>query len=348
MAGIAANERYAIVADRELDDSIDAFLCLRTDDGSEVWSVRYPAAGNLDYGNSPRATPLIEGGRVYLLGAFGHLRCHDLVTGELAWEMNLREKFKVDDKLVWGVCSSPLIADGKLIVNPGGPDASLVALDPATGAVVWQSPGKAAAFSSFIVANFGGRRQLVGYDVDSVGGWDPATGERIWALKPTKPKDFNVPTPIVHRGQLILASENNGTRVYAMASNGKPKLPPVAMHRELAPDSHTPVVVGNRLFGVWNALYCLQLDAGLKPAWDSDDAAFAGYATLIASDNRVLCVSQEGELILLDANASSFKPLSRVQLFADERGVYAHPAIVGKHMLIRNSTAIVCIALEDS
>jgi hypothetical protein len=70
----------------------------------------------------------------------------------------------------------------KLIVNPGGDKASLVALDRRTGRVVWAAPGEPAAYASFILGEFGGRRQIVGYDRTSVGGWDVATGERLWRL----------------------------------------------------------------------------------------------------------------------------------------------------------------------
>ena len=124
------------------------------------------------------ATPLIEGDFVFLLGAMGNLHCVSLASGKVIWSKHLRRDFG-DVKLTsWGCCSSPLIADGRLIVNPGAKDASLVALEPATGEVVWKTPGGPASFGSLILATFGGRQQLIGHDQNSLGGWDPANGER--------------------------------------------------------------------------------------------------------------------------------------------------------------------------
>ena len=129
-------------------------------------------------------TPLIDGQRVFLYGALSHLHCVDLATGRIIWQKNIRESFGVTAMAAWGFCSSPLIADGKLIVNPGGKEAAIVALEPATGKVLWQTPGDQAAFGSFIVGEFGGRRQLVGYDKKSLGGWDLQDGKRLWQLVP--------------------------------------------------------------------------------------------------------------------------------------------------------------------
>src|SRR5207244_7778620 len=109
----------------------------------------------------------------------------------------------------WGMSASPLIVDGKLIVNPGAKKAAIVALDPADGKLVWQAPGKPAAYASFIAGRFGGIEQIVGYDAISLGGWDPATGRRLWFLFPPERGDFNVPTPVDLGGKLLLATENN-------------------------------------------------------------------------------------------------------------------------------------------
>ena len=74
LGGVAATGRYVLVSDREAGDTADVFRCLSAETGKELWAVRYAAPGKLDYGNSPRATPLIDGERVFLAGAHGHLQ----------------------------------------------------------------------------------------------------------------------------------------------------------------------------------------------------------------------------------------------------------------------------------
>lgn len=160
-----------------------------------------------------------------------------------------------------------------------------------------------------------------------------ATGRRLWRLTPPHKNDFNVPTPLAIDGRLLVSTENNGTRLYDFDSGGTIRPEPLAEHAELAPDTHTPVAVGERLFGVWQKLYCLDLAHDLTTIWTSDDVQFLNYATLIGARNRVLVTTQEGELILLDATAPQFQPLARLRLFDDESGVYAYPAARGPEPL---------------
>ncbi len=346
LGGIAATEKFVVVVDRDLADATDIFHCFSADSGEEVWTVRQIAPGRLDYGNSPRATPLIWENLVFLYGAFGHFHAVELATGKTVWQMDVRSQFGVTGKLVWGMASSPLIADGKLILNPGGKEASLAAVEPRAGKVIWKSPGNPAAFASLVVGTFGGKQQLVGYDSVSLGGWNVATGQRLWRLMPEVEKDFNVPTPIVWGDKLVVATENNGTRIYGFDAAGLIKPRPLGENLDLAPDTHTPVTSGERLFGVWTQLYCLSLKDGLMPIWTAEDESFLDYATILATDERLLVTSQAGELLLIDATADQPKILSRLKLFADENGVYSHPALVGDRLYVRSSSAVVCLPLK--
>jgi hypothetical protein len=344
---VAATSEYVLVSDREVMDTVDSFKCLRAADGREVWSHSYPAVGKLDYGNSPRATPLIHGGLAYLHGAFGHLTCVELASGKVVWEMDTRDKFGADDDRKWGTCSSPLIVDKKLVINPGGKDASVVALDPKTGDTVWKAPGGPASYGSMIAGTFGGKLQVIGFDLESMCGWDAATGKRLWRRVPDADSRFNVATPVQIGEKLLVALENNGTSLYQFKPGGILDPTPAARHRGLSPDSHTPVVVGGRVFGIWHRLFCLDLDAGLKEVWESDDRAFARYGTLVASEDRVLAVTLEGELILFDPRAAKFDPISRARIFADEGGLYSHPAFVGTRMHVRASSSVACVELKN-
>jgi outer membrane protein assembly factor BamB len=346
LGGVAATRDFVLFSDRELNDTADVFYCVDANTGKDVWSHLYPALGNLDYGNAPRATPLVHGDLVFLASAFGHLFCAELKTGKILWEKELREEFKADDVRKWGVCSNPLLVDDKLIVNPGGKDASLVALDPKSGKVLWKSPGKPASYGNFIVGTFGGKRQIVGYDLDSLGGWDIATGKRLWEVVPPRRGDFNVPTPIQVGELLFVTSENNGARLYRFKDNGVIDPTPVALSRQLAPDTHSPVVVGSRVFGIHQRFSCLDLKNELKTLWTSDDAAFEGYGSILASDNRLLVVSLLGDVLLLDAQADKLRELGRWKVFPDDQAGYAHPALVGSRLYLRGNMSIVCIELN--
>jgi outer membrane protein assembly factor BamB len=346
LGGVAATREFVIVSDRGLKDTADVWVCLAADTGKVVWTHRYPAPGNLDYGNSPRSTPVIRDGRAYLHGAFGHVTCIELATGKVMWELNTHDEFEPEEKPRWGTCATPLLLGDKLLLNPGAKDASLVAVDAKTGKVAWKTPGSPAAYGSFILASLGGKEQIVGHDFNSLGGWDPTTGKRLWKLIPERPNDFNVPTPVVVGDQLLIATENNGARLYAFDKDGKFVPKPTASFRRLAPDTHTPVVASGRVFGVWRRLFCLDVAGGLKPVWEGEDRAFGGYCSIVTDGTRVLVISMEGELILLDAAADKFDPVGRLKVFDGDRSVYSHPAFVDGRAYVRGSLSVVCVALS--
>lgn len=345
LGGIAATLQHVIVSDRELNDSTDVFRCLDAATGDEIWTVRYLALGGFDYGNSSRATPLIDEERAYLFGADGDLTCVGLSDGEVVWRMNVRDEFDVTDPLPWGFCGSPLMVGGRLIVNPGGNEGSIVALDPATGDVLWSTQGEPPSYGSLIEAEIGGVRQIIGHDAVSLGGWDPESGRRLWTLVPTYPKDFNVPTPNITGGRVIVATENNGTRLHRFGADGRIEEQPAARFDDLAPDTHTPVIVGNRLFGSDGVLYCLDLANDLQPIWRGRDESYSRHVCLIASDDRLLAWTETGDLLLIDATADEYRLLGRQTVFPDEGGLMAHPAVVGQTIYVRGGREVVSLSL---
>ncbi len=348
LGGVAATDRYVIVSDRDLADTMDVYHCLAADSGTILWTVRQPAAGNLDYGNTSRATPVIAEDRVYLFGAFGHLLCVELPTGKVLWQTALAVEFgPPQGRLPWGLCGTPLLVEGKLIVAPGSATASLAALDAATGAVLWKCPGGPPSYGSFIVATLGGVRQIVGHDADSLGGWDLATGRRRWQLVPRRQNDYNVPTPLVWNGHLIVSTENNGTRMFGFTQDGIIVAEPVAQTMDLAPETHSPVIVGDLLFGVHNELVCLDLKDGLRTRWRGDDAGFADHTTLVASTERLLIATMEGELLLIATDPASYRLLSRGLALPDEKDAYSHPAFVGTQVYWRGNEALYAFSLSE-
>ncbi|MEM9644911.1 MAG: PQQ-binding-like beta-propeller repeat protein, partial [Planctomycetota bacterium] len=343
LGGVAATGEVVIFGDRDLDDFHDVFRCLDADTGKQRWQVERLAIGALDYGNSPRATPLIADDRVFCLGAHGTLLCIALASGDVIWELDLRERFGSPGELPWGWCGSPLLVDGRLFVTPGTRDASVVALHADTGEVIWQCPGNQPSYGSFNLIHIHGKPQIVGYDKTSLGGWDPVSGHRIWSLQPPFPGDFNVPTPLMHNGQLLVATENNGTRRYAFQDDGRIISKPTATNGKLRPDMSTGVVVHDRLYCVNGFLYCVDLSRGLQELWRLRDRALGDYGSVFASPDRVLVIGK-GTLLLLNADGTD-QIIARQQVFKDGMTVYSHPAFVGNRLYLRGESKLVSVRL---
>ncbi len=349
LSGVAVAGGRVVVADKDLQEQYDVFRCLNAATGEQLWEIRYRAAGEMDFTNAPRANPVIHDGLVYLQGAFGHLHCVRLESGEIVWRRNLADDFHAE-RPTWGFCSTPLVIGDKLLVNPGAEHAALAALDRRTGQVLWTTPGNPPGYGSFIYAQLGGVWQVVGHDAISLGGWDPETGRRLWTLLPPIEGDYNVPTPIAVDGKLLVSTENNGTRLYGFDARGHIVPQPLAVNEELVPDTSTPVVLNNLVFGACGQLLCLDLADELKTRWQSDEEPLTGYCSLVAGNGRVLITTQDGRLLLIGASGDGYDCLWSADLFpelaGEDREVWSHPALVGNRLYVRNLLGIYCFVLD--
>jgi outer membrane protein assembly factor BamB len=344
VGGIAADDQLVVVGCRSFDDLEDQFFGFDARSGEMLWQVAYPAEGRLDYGNSPRATPLITDDFVYLCGAFGHVTCVDRELGIELWQRNVAIDFGTPE-LEWGLAGSPILVDDKLILQPGGAQGSIVALDPLSGETLWATGTAPPGHSSLIVAAPGGRRQVVGYDKLTLGGWDVATGARLWTFAPPVNGDFNVPTPLLVDDSLFVTTENNGSRLYAFAKDGTLNPQPLASDRQLCPDSHTPVIAADRVFGVSEGMHCLNART-LEPIWRSTVPDVGDYASIIASDTRVLVLTIHSDLLLFDATADQPTLLSRLALTEDGQETLSHPACSQRKLYVRVGGRLLCLDLE--
>ncbi|MEN6425744.1 MAG: PhnD/SsuA/transferrin family substrate-binding protein [Phycisphaerales bacterium] len=345
LSGVCATATHVLVADKSAERDQDIWRCLDAETGRELWTVAYPTPKQMEFTNAPRAAPVIHGGFAYLLGAFGDLHCVSIEGRRIVWRRNIVKEFNA--KLpTWGMCSTPLVVGDLLIVNPGVPEASLAGLGLYTGETVWQTPGEPSGYGSLILGTFGSVRQIVGHDATSLGGWDPNTGRRLWTLLPTKKGDFNVPTPVNIDGRLLIATENNGARLYDFDTEGRINPIPIAQNRKLAPDTSTPVAIDGLVFGCFRGLFCLDLGNNLDTLYSTEgDGAFTDYAALIAGNGRILAATVKGELVLLEAARDAYTPISRLRLFEDTE-VWSHPALIGNRLYIRSMKEICCFLLE--
>lgn len=344
-AGLAVNPRHCLIADRDPLDQFDVFTSLNPETGKLRWKIIHPAVGDLDYGNSSRSTPVLGHKYAWFQGAFGDCHCVELETGLVRWQQNVISAYGPQRKLIWGLCSSPILLGNQLILNPGGAASSLIALKAESGNLSWQSAGNDFGYGSLLVAKLGGRLQVVGHDKTTLGGWDAQTGTRIWSLVPKEKDDFNVPTPIIFEGKLIVATENNGTRMYAFDQQGKILPEPISYQPDLIPETISPVVAGNRLLGISRGtLYCLELPS-LKIIWEASELAFDAHASLI-TDNKRLLIAADGELFLVDAQADHYHLVSHQELFEPGTPLYSHPAIMKNRLYIRGGGRLKCFALQ--
>ena len=345
-AGIAVADGRVLLADHDKDDHAtknDFYRCLDAQTGTEIWSHSVPNDRDMDYGPAPRATPLIYRDKVYTLGAFGDLYCFELKTGKIIWQKDFLKDFGVAKEPKWGFSSSPLIAGGKLIVNPGG-KAALAALDPETGGILWQGKGGEANYSSFIAGTFGGVEQVVGFDDKTLGGWELATGKRLWSVAVEHGENYIVPTPIAVGGKLFVTDQKNDSQLFAFSNDGKIQPEPVAKSDDICPEVITPVVAGDLILGMTKELVCLDTANNLNTLWTcgkDKDPAFTKDRPchLIVSDSVALAFSSRGEMVLFQFDSKGPKILGRAKLCGR---TLMHPTVAGTRLYVRDAEFLYC------
>ena len=359
IGGLSATDELVVVSSRDRNDQSDLFFVLDPLTGALVCKYEIRAEGHLDYGNSPRATPVIGSQYIYLQSAFGELVALDPTENKVVWSKNLVKDFR-GEMPTWGFCSSPLLFEGHLIVQPGGKAASVVSLDEATGEVRWQASELPAAYASPIVAvtnqqpstdSAASNPVLIVTGAKSIRGIDVTNGTQCWEIVPETSGDFMVPTPIVTGNLLLLTSENNGTRMYDLAAKknqGAESLPQLAKSKTLSGDTHTPVVVGDFLLGVDGDLISLNCKAQLREASVFSDDALDQYTTLLQENNRLLVCCSNGTFIGIRVEPNGeLVEYARSNVARESSPIMAHPALVEGLLLVRHSDRVSGYRLEQ-
>jgi outer membrane protein assembly factor BamB len=174
--------------------------------GKEVWATANGKAFRNDRGDGPRGTPTVDGDKLYALGGNGDLSCLEARTGRTVWTMNVLEKFG-GSNIVWGISESPLVVGDKLLVNAGGPNASIVALSKRDGSLLWKSQSDRAGYSSAIPLMAGGINQVVFFTSTRALGLDLRDGRLLWEYPRAANNVANAATPVVRANRVFISSD---------------------------------------------------------------------------------------------------------------------------------------------
>src|SRR5262245_50193472 len=177
---------------------------LSTQDGKCVWTTRVGNVGSPNdflYGKA-RSTPTVDGDSIYALGSDGDLACLETISGRVRWQKHIKKEF--DGKPgVWAYAESPLVDGDVVVVTPGGEQATLLALNKKTGAIIWKSAvpgGDPAGYASAIVVQAGGRKQYVQFLSKGIVGVDAKTGQFLWRDKEVAKGPAQAFTPVARDG----------------------------------------------------------------------------------------------------------------------------------------------------
>lgn len=335
---------------QEQRGDVEAVIAFDAATGKEVWSHEDKTRFSEELGgDGPRATPTFADGCVYTLGATGVLNCLDAADGSLVWTRNIADDSgaRIPE---WGFTSSPLVVDGRVIVFAGGADdQSLLAYDSETGDPAWNVASGGHSYSSPQLASFGGVQQVLYLSDKEFTAADPATGKKIWGF-PASHVRTGMPATQPHlispKQVMIAFSEAGGTMLLDVAPGAEGKewsVEPKWQSRDLKPYFNDYVRYEDAVYGFdGNIFACVDLKTG-KRHWKKGRYG-AGQVLLLADQGFLLVLSEQGEVILVEANPEELKEVARFQ--AIEGKTWNHPTIVGNRLYVRNAEEIACYELK--
>jgi outer membrane protein assembly factor BamB len=325
-------------------------IALERDGGKVVWRGEVGrAGGNLG------CTPTVEGGRVYALGQEGDVVCLDVKDGKRVWHRNLLKEFGGSIG-TWQYCESPLVDGDKLIVTPGGKDATMVALDKKTGETVWKCPiptrHTEAGYSSAVIATVGGVKQyvqlfnggLVGVSTD---------GKVLWTYEKLGDNTANIPTPVVLKDEVLaVAGYGKGGALLKLKAKGKEvSAEEVYFKPELTNKHGGIVVVGDYVYADYDAEglpFCAEVKTG-KVLWKRKrrQGKGEGSASVTAADGRLYFHYDNGVAALVEASPEGYKEVGSFKLPKTDGPSWAHPVVVGGRLYLREGDTLFCYDVRE-
>ncbi|MBD0327143.1 MAG: PQQ-like beta-propeller repeat protein [Pyrinomonadaceae bacterium] len=307
--------------------------------GKEAWATPHGTVGfRNDRGDGPRGTPTIDGERLYALGGNGDLSALDTKTGRVVWTMNVLQKFG-GSNITWGISESPLIIGEKLLVNAGGPNASIVALNKKDGSLIWKSQSDRAGYSSAIPVQVGGKTQVVFFTHQRGLGLDLETGNLLWEYPRAANNVANAATPIARGNRVFITSDyGNGGGVVEIKADAKGvTATEVYFNRDMRNHHSSSVLVGDHLYGFSSSiLTAMRFDTG-EVAWRDRSV---GKGSLVYADGHLYCLSENGVVGLVEATPEGYREKGRFRIPQDSLPTWAHPVVAGGRLYLRDQDTI--------
>ncbi len=325
-------------------DKQQVLYCLNAETGAVVWQKPFDKEfRDPQGGDGTRATPTVDGGRVYVLGGHGLLLCADAATGKEIWS----KRFAYEPQ--WGYSGSILI-EGDLAIASAGKDAgALVAFDKKTGKEIWKCGDDPAGYGTPYPFTFNGRRYVVGFTGKTAIIAEVRTGKLVWRIPWKTDYDVNAASPIFHNGYLFLSSGyRTGSALLKLGAGGdKLSSQTVWKSNVLMNKFQSCILHKGKLYSSdQKALVCVDFMTG-KEIWRQArlDDRLARFGTLVLAQDHLLLLTQEGKLKIARASPEGFRPTTSADILNGR--CWTVPVLHRGRLYARNLDRVVCLDLRE-
>jgi outer membrane protein assembly factor BamB len=353
-----AGERIFTLGDNlsTAPDTDEYLSCFDRRTGRQLWKTKtgQPWTSGQESWQSSRSTPTVDGPIVYVLTPYGQLVACLVANGREIFRVDLKGQFGGTKGDSWGYSESVTIDGNRLVCVPGGPQATMVALDKKTGRPIWACPvpgDRGAGHASIVIAEVGGRRVYVTTTAGGAIGVDAQTGTLLWTY-PIDRTTAVIPTPILRDDLVFIAAgyKRGGALLRQVPGpQGTVTIEEIyPLNPDLANKHGGIVLVGDHLYGDSDDKgipFCADLMTGTL-AWKSRGSG-RNSACLAAADGHLYVKFADGTLALVKADPAGYEEVSSFQVpGSGDRPSWAHPVILDGLLYLREGDAILCYDLR--
>jgi outer membrane protein assembly factor BamB len=327
-------------------DGVERVHCLDAATGETLWTHKYAVKyGNLGgYANGPRTSATIHEGKVFTLGAVGHLHCFDARSGRCLWSIDTVAKLKAQVP-EWGFASSPVMDGDRVILHLGAKDGGcVIALDGRTGKEAWRSLDDPPGYCTPAIFDTPAGRMLVLWTPKHIHALDPATGKPLWKVPYEVTYGVSIASPIHQDGIIFVTGYWEGSKAMRVGKTRtdhellwtESKQLRGLMAQPLHRDGHVYTI--DKGFG----LTCFELKTG-KKQWDDDNQLTPSgrnpHASIVwlNDGDRALALNSAGELILCRLRPNGYEEQSRAKVL--KGNVWGHPGFADRFLFAKTDGA---------
>jgi outer membrane protein assembly factor BamB len=334
-------------------------LALDAKDGSKVWSTTVGKVGKNMGPQYPgaRSTPTVDGEQVYVLGSDGDLACLQAADGKIVWKRNLKTDFGGKPGM-WAYSESPLTDGDVVVCTPGGPTATMVALNKKTGEDIWKCAvpgGDMAAYASAVIGQVGKVKMYIQFLHKGLVGVDARSGKFLWRYAKTSDQAANIPTPVFHDGYVFSSTgRNQGALIKLVPTDDGISVEEVWTSKPLQISIGGVVLVDGYLYGTnGKELLCVEFLTGTVK-WQNP---CVGTASLCAADGDLYVRGDGGSfqvkpsiVALVEATPAGYKEKGRFEQpdRSTKRPAWPYPVVSEGQLYLRDMGVLLCYDVKGA
>ncbi len=324
--------------------------------GKIKWQTIYGRAWSASNPES-RCTPTVEGNRVYVSSGYGDLACVDAESGAIVWSLKASETY-AGTYGQWGIAESLIIDGQKLYFTPGGPETMTIALDKATGSLIWKSASlnDGPAYVSPILIDYAGKKIIINVSLQYIFAVDASTGDILWSVSHVEAIDseksiaiwpdaplIKCVTPLYNNGRIyVTGGYDHGSIMLSLNDDGTNVS--VDWTDSVLDVHHGGVVLldgyiygSNWLSNADGNWCCLDWSTGKKmyeEHWKCKGSIISAEGMLYIYDEKT------GFIGLLRPNPEKFDLVSSFRVKEGSGPYWAHPVIHNGNLFLRHGNAL--------